>query len=62
MLYLTLKYGEPLQIGEDVVVIVTRDTYRHSDVVRLHVQAPHDIPVDRSEVHERKLEERRWGA
>ena len=50
MLFLQLKSGEYLTIGEDVAVQVFRET---GDRIRVAVKAPKEIPVLRGEVRER---------
>ena len=55
MLFLQLKSGEYLTIGEDVAVQVFRDT---GDRIRVAVKAPRNITVLRGEVLERNGENR----
>ena len=54
MLVVTRKVGESVVIDNDVVVTVVRVK---GDRVRIGVTAPSDVPVDREEVHNRKLEQ-----
>lgn len=53
MLYLQLKSGEYLTIGDDIIVQV-----HTSSKVRVSVQAPKDMTILRGEVWERNGEER----
>ncbi len=50
-LVLTRRIGEAICIGESVRVIVVAI---QGDKVRLAVEAPRDLPVDRQEVREKK--------
>ena len=53
MLVLTRKVGENIIIGDNIrVTIISLDRGK----VRLGVDAPRDVAVDRQEVHERRLE------
>jgi carbon storage regulator len=53
MLEITRKLGEAIIIGDNVrVEFVLFDTERQQ--VRLGIQAPREITVDREEIHERK--------
>ncbi len=54
-LVLTRKIGEAICIGESVRVIVVAI---QGDKVRLAVEAPRDLPVNRAEVHEKILMEK----
>jgi carbon storage regulator len=56
MLILTRRRGERLCIGEQVVITIL-DVRGHQ--VRVGIEAPKDVPVDREEVHLRKDAERR---
>jgi carbon storage regulator len=49
MLILSRKTGESVIIDGRIVVTVTRVD---GDVVRLGIQAPHDVPVHRREIYE----------
>ena len=51
MLVLSRKAGEAIVIAEKVRVVVTGVS---GATVRLGVQAPRDVPVDREEIHRRK--------
>jgi carbon storage regulator len=54
MLVLTRKLGEKIVIDDNVVIsILSID----GNKVRLGVQAPPSIRVDRAEVHQRRLDE-----
>ena len=56
MLFLQLKDGEYLTIGEDIVIQVFTDS-----TIRVSVQAPKDLAILRGEVLERNGEERPSG-
>ena len=49
MLVLSRKSGEVIKIGQDVEVVAVQ-----AGKVRLGVTAPPSVPVDRSEVYDRK--------
>ncbi len=51
MLVLSRKAGESIQIGDGITVQVARISGRH---VKLLIDAPRDVDVDRSEIRERK--------
>jgi carbon storage regulator len=53
MLVLTRKVGEEIVIGDDIHVKVVAV---QGDRVRLGIEAPRTIPVDRLEVHRRRAE------
>ena len=53
MLVLTRKVGEEIIIGDDIHVKVVAV---QGDRVRLGIEAPRSIPVDRLEVHRRRAE------
>jgi carbon storage regulator len=55
MLVLTRRVGEAVYIGNDVEVIVLAVK---GNQVRIGINAPHNITVDRGEVAARKLRER----
>lgn len=59
MLVLTRKIGEKILIGDDVEVMVLEVKSREK--VRLGVQAPPGVAVDREEVRKSKEEEGRHG-
>ena len=50
MLVLTRKVNQSIVIGEDVRIVVVAI---EGDQVRLGIEAPRDVAVDRSEVRER---------
>ncbi len=50
MLVLTRKCGEEIVIGKAVVTILEV----HGDKVKVGIEAPRDVEVDRREVHDRK--------
>ena len=56
MLILTRKIGESICIGDQITVTVTGI---NGAQVRLGVNAPQDVSVDRNEVRERKLQEQK---
>lgn len=56
MLILTRRIGETLHIGDDVTVTVLGINGRH---IKIGILAPKDVPVHRSEVFKRVLEERK---
>jgi carbon storage regulator len=49
MLVLTRKLGEEIVIGGDIRVVIVRCD---GNKVRVAVDAPADVPVDRREVHD----------
>jgi carbon storage regulator len=51
MLILTRRLGESIKIGDDVQITVLAVG---GTQVRIGIDAPRSMPVDRSEVHERK--------
>jgi len=53
MLVLTRKVGEEIVIGDEVRVKVVAV---HGDRVRLGIDAPRTVPVDRLEIHQRRAE------
>lgn len=56
VLVLSRKKDEVITIGDDITVTVIE--IRH-DKIRLGVQAPRDVPVDRLEVREAKEREKK---
>ncbi|MDA8119180.1 MAG: carbon storage regulator [Gammaproteobacteria bacterium] len=58
MLILSRSPGETIVIGENIRVTVLGV---HRGVVRFGIDAPREIPVDRLEIHERKVAERANG-
>ena len=54
MLILTRKAGESLNIGDDVIVAVLGI---HGDQVKIGIDAPRDVAVDREEIHKKKQAE-----
>jgi carbon storage regulator len=52
MLVLTRKAGESIVIGDDIVITVLET---RGGQVRLGVDAPRDVVIHRSEVHEQVL-------
>ena len=55
MLILTRRIGEKLIIGENVTVTVLGVK---GNQVRIGIDAPRDVQVDREEIHQRILKER----
>jgi carbon storage regulator len=54
MLVLTRRVGESIVIANDVrITVVALGNGR----VKIGIEAPHGIPVDRAEIHERKVAE-----
>lgn len=53
MLVLSRRVGQRIVIDGDIVVTVLAV---QDDNVRLGVRAPDQVPVDRQEVHERRME------
>ena len=51
MLVLTRKPGESIKIGDEIIVTVHRI---NRDTIRLAIEAPRHVSVDRGEVRERK--------
>ena len=49
MMLLTRKVGQSIVIGENIVVTVVR---RDKESVKLGIEAPKHIRVDRKEIHE----------
>ncbi len=54
MLILTRRSGESLHIGDDVIVTVLGVK---GNQVRIGINAPRSVPVDREEIFERKRSE-----
>lgn len=55
MLVLSRKKNESIFVGEAEVRILAV----HGDNVRIGIEAPRDVPIDRAEVRRRKLAEAR---
>ena len=55
MLVLTRRIGEKIVIGENVTVVLL-GVKGHQ--IRIGVDAPRDVPVNRDEIHQRILKER----
>jgi carbon storage regulator len=53
MLVLTRKVGEEIVIGDGIRVKVVSV---QGDRVRVGIDAPRDVPVDRLEIHQRRAE------
>jgi carbon storage regulator len=51
MLVLTRKVGEDIIIGDNVRITIVSV---HGDKVRVGIEAPRDVTVDRQEIHERR--------
>ena len=58
MLILSRTAGETIVIGENIRLTVLSVQGKH---VRFGIAAPREIPVDRLEIHERKMAERANG-
>ena len=56
MLVITRRVGEKLIIGENVAVVVLGVK---GNQVRIGVEAPRDVTVNRDEIHQRILKERK---
>ncbi len=54
MLVLSRKRGESIIINSDITITVVQIT---GDKIRIGIQAPENVPVDRLEVHEAKKRE-----
>lgn len=59
MLILTRRAGEALRIGDDIEVTVMAV---NGSQVRIGIQAPRDVAVDREEIAERKRRDRESAA
>ncbi|HEX4152051.1 MAG TPA: carbon storage regulator CsrA [Steroidobacteraceae bacterium] len=59
MLILTRRAGEALRIGDDIEVTVMAV---NGSQVRIGINAPRDVAVDREEIAERKRRDRAAGA
>ena len=57
MLVVTRKIGESIVIGDDIRIILVE--IRSRDKVRLAIDAPKDVSVDREEVRRAKDKEKR---
>jgi carbon storage regulator len=57
-LVLTRRPGESIMIGDNIAITISGV---HGNQVRVHVDAPRDIPVHRGEVYERVLAEKERG-
>jgi carbon storage regulator len=53
MLVLTRRVGEEIVIGDNIRLTVVA---LKGDRVRLGIQAPHSVPVDRLEIRQRRAE------
>jgi len=56
VLILTRRVGEKIVIGEDVTVTVLSVK---GNQVRIGIDAPRDVPINREEIYQRILKERR---
>lgn len=52
MLVLTRREGEKIKVGEMITITVVRVV--GTDKVRIGIEAPHDVPIDRLEIAEAK--------
>lgn len=57
MLVLSRKQGEKIMIGDDVTIMVVRA----GETVRIGIEAPRGVIVDRAEVFRRRQESQRTG-
>lgn len=55
MLVLTRKVNEEIMVGDDVRITIV---HIHGNKVRIGIDAPTDMAVDRREIRERKDQER----
>ena len=53
MLVLTRRVGEEIVINGNIRVIVVASS---GDKIRLGIEAPQSVPVDRKEIHDRRCE------
>lgn len=53
MLVLSRHVDERIMIGDDIVITVIRI---NADKVRLGIDAPENVPIDREEIHRAKQE------
>ena len=56
MLVLSRKAGEKIQIGPDITVTVTRIS---ETAVRIGIDAPSDVQIDRTEIVQRAVDPRK---
>ncbi len=56
MLTVTVKEGEYIKIGNDIFVKYTSSL--RADSISLSIQAPKEIPIARSKVYEKNLEQK----
>lgn len=56
MLTLTVKEGQYIKIGDNIFVKYSNNVKTNS--ISLSIEAPKEIPITRSEVYERSLEEK----
>jgi carbon storage regulator len=54
MLVLTRKVGQSIVVGSDIVITITEV---RGEKVKVGVEAPHDVVVDRQEVSARRAHE-----
>ena len=55
MLVLTRKVGEKVLIGDSIVITVVQID---RNKIRIGIEAPDEIPVDREEIREEKIQNR----
>lgn len=55
MLILTRSYGQKIMVGDDIVITILRS--QRKGQVRLGIDAPKNVAVDREEIAERKKAE-----
>lgn len=59
MLVLTRKQGESIKIGDDIEIVITEI---NKGSARIGILAPKDMPVYRSEIYDRILQENQTAA
>lgn len=59
MLVLTRKFGESIRIGDDIIVKVVDLDNRH---VKLGIDAPRDVSVNREEIYQKIQQENKAAA
>lgn len=50
----TLKPGDKVLIGDDIIIEYIKTSKNKPSQIRLGIEAPRDVPVDREDVRERK--------
>ena len=57
-LVLTRYPGQDIMIGDDIIVTVVST---NGNQVRMRIEAPNEVEIDRAEIRERKVKEGRYG-